>query len=182
MSIEYIDRFTVQRLSFFLAQKYTQIPHQILYTLLEKCWRISLCVTDDAIALCNENLRQMERKDRKFSHIELRNIVILAKKYIYMHILSSVKFSTVQYPLLQFELWYIFIFIYVCVHCHKDQRIMSLCMNQVSYNSFKNLKCATFTRTVYVLLYLFTLYRAGQAGKSPFQKECNNDMFVYAVQ
>ena len=52
-------------------------------------------MTDDAIALCNENLRQMERKDRKFSHIELRNIVILAKKYIYMYILSSVKFSTV---------------------------------------------------------------------------------------
>ena len=52
-------------------------------------------MTDDAIALCNEKLRQMERKDRKFSHIELRNIVILAKKYIYMYILSSVKFSTV---------------------------------------------------------------------------------------
>ena len=41
-------------------------------TLLEKCWRISLNVTDDAIAklyICDVKFRQIEGNGRKFSHV-----------------------------------------------------------------------------------------------------------------
>ena len=49
------------------------------YTLLERFWRISLHVTDDAIAklyMCDVECSQMEGNGRKFCHIELRNSVI----------------------------------------------------------------------------------------------------------
>ena len=38
--------------------------------LSEKFWRISLYVTDDTIAVCDEKFSQIEGNGRKFGHIQ----------------------------------------------------------------------------------------------------------------
>ena len=56
--------------------------YRSLAALLEKCWRISLYLTDDAIAkeaLCDVKFRQIEGNDRKFRHIELTSIASSVK-------------------------------------------------------------------------------------------------------
>ena len=55
-------------------------------------WRISLCVTDDAIAklLCDEQCSQIERNGRKFGHIELLVLLKLGS-YANLHVRESKK-------------------------------------------------------------------------------------------
>ena len=55
-------------------------------------WRISLCVTDDAIAklLCDEQCSQIERNGRKFCHIELLVLLKLGS-YANLHVRESKK-------------------------------------------------------------------------------------------
>ena len=55
-------------------------------------WRISLCVTDDAIAklLCDEQCSQIERNGRKFGHTELLVLLKLGS-YANIHVRESKK-------------------------------------------------------------------------------------------
>ena len=55
-------------------------------------WRISLCVTDDAIAklLCDEQCSQIERNGRKSGHTELLVLLKLGS-YANIHVRESKK-------------------------------------------------------------------------------------------
>ena len=59
----------------FLSRKTAAIKYGWDCTLLEKCWRIFLPVTDDAIALSDVKFSQIEGNGRKFSHRERSNSV-----------------------------------------------------------------------------------------------------------
>ena len=62
------------------ANLFPWINSSVVNTLLEKFWRISLYLTDDAIAkLFALAFSQLEGSGRKLSHIKLSNIVLFVK-------------------------------------------------------------------------------------------------------